>query len=58
MNVEVEEPGANNIHSNAFYAKEDLLQIELQAQGDYNPLTACSWIVRALHPWKYLVQVV
>ncbi|KAF9667915.1 hypothetical protein SADUNF_Sadunf15G0072800 [Salix dunnii] len=46
VNVEVEKPGEKNIHNNAFYAKETLLQSELQAMRDCNPQTARHWIVR------------
>ncbi|KAG6746063.1 hypothetical protein POTOM_050576 [Populus tomentosa] len=46
VNVEVEKPGEKNVHNNAFYAKESLLQSELQAMRDCNPQTARHWIVR------------
>lgn len=46
LNVKVEEPGPNNIHSNAFYAEEQVLRTESQAQRDCNPLSARHWIVR------------
>lgn len=46
VNVKVEEPGLNNIHNNAFYAEEELLRTESQAQRDCNPLSARHWIVR------------
>ncbi|KAJ1391881.1 Copper amine oxidase, catalytic domain [Sesbania bispinosa] len=46
INVKVEEPGENNVHSNAFYAEETLLRSELEAMRDCNPLTARHWIVR------------
>ncbi|KAJ6339727.1 hypothetical protein OIU77_007634 [Salix suchowensis] len=50
VNVEVEKPGEKNIHNNAFYAKETLLQSELQAMRDCNPQTARHWIVRHSFP--------
>ncbi|KAJ6970585.1 primary amine oxidase-like isoform X1 [Populus alba x Populus x berolinensis] len=46
VNVEVEKSGEKNVHNNAFYAKETLLQSELQAMRDCNPQTARHWIVR------------
>ncbi|KAL2903364.1 Primary amine oxidase [Bienertia sinuspersici] len=45
LNVNVEEPGKDNVHNNAFYAEEKLLRSELQAMRDCNPLTARHWIV-------------
>ncbi|KAM1295388.1 hypothetical protein ACFX2H_015201 [Malus domestica] len=46
MDVKVEKPGENNVHSNAFYAEETLLRTESEAMRDCNPLTARHWIVR------------
>lgn len=46
LNVKVEEPGPNNIYSNAFYAEEQVLQTESQAQRYCNPLFARHSIVR------------
>lgn len=46
VDVKVEEPGPDNVHNNAFYAEEKLLQSELQAVRDCNPLAARHWIVR------------
>ncbi|GMH01566.1 hypothetical protein Nepgr_003405 [Nepenthes gracilis] len=46
VNIEVEEPGKDNVHNNAFYAEERLLRSELQAIRDCNPLSARHWIVR------------
>eukprot|EP01018_Ginkgo_biloba_P026426 Gb_15152 [translate_table: standard] len=46
VDVKVEEPGPNNVHNNAFYAEENLLQSELQAMRDCNPLSARHWIIR------------
>ncbi|KAH7430293.1 hypothetical protein KP509_09G092000 [Ceratopteris richardii] len=46
VDVKVEEPGPSNVHNNAFYAEERILQSELQAVRDCNPLTARHWIVR------------
>nr|XP_027099641.1 uncharacterized protein LOC113718911 isoform X3 [Coffea arabica] len=46
VNVIVEEPGDDNVHSNAFYAEEKLLKTELEAMRDCNPSTARHWIVR------------
>lgn len=46
VNVKVEEPGKNNVHSNAFYAEEELLTSEMNAARDCNPLTARHWIIR------------
>ncbi|GLT29111.1 hypothetical protein SLA2020_039970 [Shorea laevis] len=46
VDVNIEEPGEENIHNNAFYAKETLLRSELQAMRDCAPLTARHWIVR------------
>lgn len=43
--MKVEEPGPDNVHNNAFYAEEKLLQSELQAVRDCNPLAARHWIV-------------
>jgi primary-amine oxidase len=51
VNVEVEKPGEKNVHNNAFYAKETLLQSELQAMRDCNPQTARHWIVRHSFPF-------
>ncbi|CAN6578411.1 unnamed protein product [Malus baccata var. baccata] len=44
MDVKVEKPGENNVHSNAFYAEETLLRTESEAMRDCNPLTARHWI--------------
>jgi len=52
VNVKVEKLGPNNIHNNAFYAEEELLQTELQAQRDYNPLSARLWTVNKQWPFK------
>lgn len=49
LDVKVEQPGENNVHSNAFYAEERLLRTELEAMRDCNPLSARHWIVR--HPY-------
>ncbi|KAM1340063.1 hypothetical protein EV1_038469 [Malus domestica] len=46
MDVKVEKPGENNVHSNAFYAEETLLRTESEAMRDCNPLTARHWIVQ------------
>ncbi|PHU08968.1 hypothetical protein BC332_20828 [Capsicum chinense] len=46
VNVEVEEPGKENVHNNAFYAQETLLRSELQAMRDCDPFSARHWIVR------------
>ncbi|KAK3443194.1 hypothetical protein EUGRSUZ_B03297 [Eucalyptus grandis] len=46
VNVKVEEPGKENVHNNAFYAEEELLQSEMQAMRDCNPLSARHWIIR------------
>eukprot|EP00250_Pteridium_aquilinum_P014997 c22320_g1_i1 orf=409-2841(-) len=46
VDVKIEEPGPDNVHNNAFYAEEMLLQSELQAVRDCNPLAARHWIVR------------
>ncbi|KAL6177512.1 hypothetical protein ACLB2K_049038 [Fragaria x ananassa] len=46
LDVKVEKPGENNVHSNAFYAEERLLRTELEAMRDCNPLSARHWIVR------------
>lgn len=48
MDVKVEEPGDNNVHNNAFYAEETLLNSELQAMRDCNPLSARHWVVSIL----------
>ena len=45
MNAKVEEPGKNNIHSNAFYAQETLLRSELQAMRDSDPFSPRHWNV-------------
>ncbi|PRQ17229.1 putative primary-amine oxidase [Rosa chinensis] len=46
LDVKVEQPGDNNVHSNAFYAEERLLRTESEAMRDCNPLSARHWIVR------------
>ncbi|XP_016437674.2 copper methylamine oxidase-like isoform X3 [Nicotiana tabacum] len=46
VNVRVEEPGKENVHNNAFYAKETVLTSELQAMRDCDTLSARHWIVR------------
>ncbi|KAM3379225.1 copper methylamine oxidase isoform X1 [Capsicum galapagoense] len=46
VNVEVEEPGKENVHNNAFYSQETLLRSELQAMRDCDPFSARHWIVR------------
>ncbi|KAL2465381.1 Copper amine oxidase family protein [Abeliophyllum distichum] len=46
VNLRVEEPGKDNVHSNAFYAEETLLRSELEAMRDCDPLSARHWIVR------------
>ena len=40
VNVRVEDLGENNIHNNAFYVEEEVLQSELPAMGEFYPLTA------------------
>ncbi|MCO5585975.1 hypothetical protein L7F22_039911 [Adiantum nelumboides] len=46
VDVKLEEPGPENVHNNAFFAEEKLLQSELQAVRDCNSLAARHWIVR------------
>ncbi|KAH7444885.1 hypothetical protein KP509_02G095800 [Ceratopteris richardii] len=46
VDVKVEKPGPGNIHNNAFYAESTLLESELKAMRDCNPLSARHWIVR------------
>ncbi|KAJ7569207.1 hypothetical protein O6H91_01G066900 [Diphasiastrum complanatum] len=46
VDVIPEEAGPSNPHSNAFYAKESILQSEMHAQRDCNPRSARHWIVR------------
>ncbi|MCO5566585.1 hypothetical protein L7F22_020262 [Adiantum nelumboides] len=46
VDVKIEDPGPENIHNNAFYAEATILQSELKAMRDCNPLSARHWIVR------------
>ncbi|XP_019100581.1 PREDICTED: uncharacterized protein LOC104782758 isoform X1 [Camelina sativa] len=46
VNARVDEPGENNVHSNAFYAEEKLLRSEAEATRDCDPFSARHWIVR------------
>lgn len=58
MDVKVQEPGENNVHSNAFYAEEKLLRSEVEAMRDFNPLSARHWIVRLCYIlWLYVKQL-
>mgnify|MGYP002775920149 FL=1 len=46
VDVKTQGPGPDNIHNNAFYAEATLLQSELKAMRDCDPLAARHWIVR------------